>query len=289
MPDVPLSAQYSRRVLFAPIIFRPCCHGGIICRIGPRSLRKRIAKEHCASQHPLSRQAWAAETRSPHNTIEGILGATRCALDELKAHEYDSYYLGTPYGNTGPDGAGGDISTWDCWHPNGKPKSNGQAYMNCTGFIVAVLEACGANCEPIGSYVGSSGYNRGNSQTCRVGFPTSTTTQNCAHDTKAKKACSPAASCVKATSSSPIRSIRGTPGADCHILFFWGDAPSHDLAWQLVKPCRRRGCRSMPRRHDFPKSHRKMGQRLLAPCTAHKPHHAYASKALCGNLGRDGR
>ena len=34
--------------------------------------------------------------------------------------------------------------------------------MNCTGFIVAVLEACGANCEPIGSYVGSSGYNRGN-------------------------------------------------------------------------------------------------------------------------------
>ena len=24
------------------------------------------------SQHPLSRQAWAAETRSPHNTIEGI-------------------------------------------------------------------------------------------------------------------------------------------------------------------------------------------------------------------------
>ena len=45
------------------------------------------------------------------------------------------------------------------------------------------------------------------SQTCRVGFPTSTTTQNCAHDTKAKKACSPAASCAKATSSSPIRSI----------------------------------------------------------------------------------
>ena len=23
----------------------------------------------------------------------------------------------------------------------------------------------------------------------------------------------------------------GTPGADCHILFFWGDAPNHDLAW----------------------------------------------------------
>ena len=49
-----------------------------------------------AGQHHLFRQAWAAEIRNPQSTIEDILGATRCALDELKAHEYDSYYLGTP-------------------------------------------------------------------------------------------------------------------------------------------------------------------------------------------------
>lgn len=41
---VPLSAQYLPRVLFAPIIFRPCRHGSIICRIGPRSLRKRTIR-----------------------------------------------------------------------------------------------------------------------------------------------------------------------------------------------------------------------------------------------------
>ena len=39
-----------------------------------------------AGQHHLFRQARAAEIRNPQSTIEGILGATRCALDELKAH-----------------------------------------------------------------------------------------------------------------------------------------------------------------------------------------------------------
>lgn len=122
-PNIP-HASFSRRSFFAL-----AATAASYAALGPVAFES-APLDH-ASQHPLSRQAWAAETRSPHNTIEGILGATRCALDELKAHEYDSYYLGTPYGNTGPDGAGGDISTWDCWHPNGKPKSNGQAYMNC--------------------------------------------------------------------------------------------------------------------------------------------------------------
>ena len=41
---VPLSALYPPRALFAPIIFRPCRHGCIICRIGPRSLRRRTVR-----------------------------------------------------------------------------------------------------------------------------------------------------------------------------------------------------------------------------------------------------
>ena len=184
-----------------------------------------------ASQHHLFRQAWAAETRSPQSTIEGILGATRCALDELKAHEYDSYYLGTPYGNTGPDGAGGDISTWDCWHPNGKPKSNGQAYMNCTGFIVAVLEACGANCDPIGSYVGSSGYNRGNKSNLSrwISYLDDHSELRTRYESKESMLASGQLRKGDIIIADPLD--WGTPGADCHILFFWGDAPNHDLAW----------------------------------------------------------
>ena len=184
-----------------------------------------------ASQHHLFRQAWAAEIRNPQSTIEGILGATRCALDELKAHEYDSYYLGTPYGNTGPDGAGGDISTWDCWHPNGKPKSNGQAYMNCTGFIVAVLEACGANCDPIGSYVGSSGYSKGNKSNLSrwISYLNDHSELRTRYESKESMLASGQLRKGDIIIADPLD--WGTPGADCHILFFWGDAPNHDLAW----------------------------------------------------------
>lgn len=96
-PNTP-HASFSRRLFFAL-----AATAASYAALGPVAFES-APLDH-ASQHPLSRQAWAAETRSPHNTIEGILGATRCALDELKAHEYDSYYLGTPYGNTGPDGA----------------------------------------------------------------------------------------------------------------------------------------------------------------------------------------
>ena len=182
-------------------------------------------------QHHLFRHAWAAEIRNPQSTIEGILGATRCALDELKAHEYDSYYLGTPYGNTGPDDAGGDISTWDCWHPNGKPKSNGQAYMNCTGFIVAVLEACGANCEPIESYVGSSGYNRGNKSNLSrwISYLNDHSELRTRYESKESMLASGQLRKGDIIIADPLD--WGTPGADCHILFFWGDAPNHDLAW----------------------------------------------------------
>ena len=222
-PNAP-RAPFSRRSFFALAIA-----AASYAALGPVAFEGAPLKR--AVQQPLFRQAWAAEARSSQNTIEGILGATRCALDELKAHEYDSYYLGTPYGNTGPDGAGGDISTWDCWHPNGKPKSNGQAYMNCTGFIVAVLEACGANCDPMGSYVGSSGYSRGNKSNLSrwISYLNDHSELRTRYESKE----SMLASGQLRKGDIIIADPRdwGTPGADCHILFFWGDTPNHDLAW----------------------------------------------------------
>ena len=79
-PNTP-HASFSRRSFFAL-----AATAASYAALGPVAFES-APLDH-ASQHPLSRQAWAAGTRSPHNTIEGILGATRCALDELKAHEF---------------------------------------------------------------------------------------------------------------------------------------------------------------------------------------------------------
>lgn len=100
----------------------------------------------------------------PRDTVplDVYLGATRSMVSELQAHRDDDYYLSTPFGNTGPDGASGPIDSWDCWHPNGRPNDEGESYMNCAGFVVAAMEACGADCDIVGSYVGPTGYNRGN-------------------------------------------------------------------------------------------------------------------------------
>ena len=93
-------------------------------------------------------------------TIDHALGATKTVESVLSQHENDEYYLTTPYGNKGPHGEGGAIDTWDCWKPKGEYGSG--AYMNCAGFVVAVLRACGANTSIIGNYTANDGYNRGN-------------------------------------------------------------------------------------------------------------------------------
>lgn len=93
-------------------------------------------------------------------TIDQALGATKTVESVLSQHENDEYYLTTPYGNKGPHGEDGAIDTWDCWKPKGEYGSG--AYMNCAGFVVAVLRACGANTSIIGNYTAKDGYNRGN-------------------------------------------------------------------------------------------------------------------------------
>lgn len=89
-------------------------------------------------------------------TIDQALGATKTVESVLSQHENDEYYLTTPYGNKGPHGEGGAIDTWDCWKPKGEYGSG--AYMNCAGFVVAVLRACGADTSIIGNYTAMDGY-----------------------------------------------------------------------------------------------------------------------------------
>lgn len=103
--------------------------------------------------------------------------------------------------------------------------------MNCAGFIVAVLEACGANCEPIGSYVGSSGYNRGNKSNLSrwISYLNDHSELRTRYESKESMLASGQLRKGDIIIADPLD--WGTPGADCHILFFWGDAPNHDLAW----------------------------------------------------------
>lgn len=181
---------------------------------------------------PIQR-AWAApQPRSNAQTIERWLGATRTALEELSAHEHDSFYLGTPYGNIDPYGNGGPLNTWDCWYPNGRPKANGQAYMNCTGFIVAVLESCGCNCDAIGSYVSpTTGYNNGNKANASRWYNFLIDHASMYTRYESKEALLASGKLRKGDIIYAEPRNWQDPNADCHIMFFWGNAPDHDLAW----------------------------------------------------------
>lgn len=163
--------------------------------------------------------------------LDVYLGASKRIVDELSAHEHDSYYLSTPFGNTGPNGEGGSIDSWDCWHPNGRPKENGQSYMNCAGFLVAVFEACGADCDIVGSYVGSSGYNRGNKANLSRWKCFLDDHASMKKEYQSKEELLSSGELRKGDIIIAEPNDWNAPGADCHVMFFWGDSPSEDKAW----------------------------------------------------------
>ena len=96
----------------------------------------------------ISQSAHAATTP----TIDQALGCTRTVQSVLEAHESDSYYLGTPYGNTGPNGEGGLKADWDCRWPNGSPKPGVGAYMNCAGFVSRVIMDAGGDVSGVATW-----------------------------------------------------------------------------------------------------------------------------------------
>lgn len=182
----------------------------------------------------LPRAAYGASPASAppsRTTVEQYLGATRSALEELEAHESDSYYLGTPYGTIGPGEFSPLLADWDCWHPNGKPASNGESYMNCTGFVVAVLEACGADCDIIGSYVDATGYDFGNKSNLsrwRHFFDEHASMRT---RYESKEALLASGKLTKGDLILAEPNDWSVSGADNHIMFFWGDSPDEDRAW----------------------------------------------------------
>ena len=162
-------------------------------------------------------------------TIDQALGATKTVESVLSQHENDEYYLTTPYGNKGPHGEGGAIDTWDCWKPKGEYGSG--AYMNCTGFVVAVLRACGANTSIIGNYTAKDGYNKGN-ETNAYKWEEYCRDNNAVSYTFSSKEQMLASGILEKGDIIYMEPADWNhSNSDCHIGFFWGSNSSEDLFW----------------------------------------------------------
>ena len=162
-------------------------------------------------------------------TIDQALGATKTVESVLSQHENDEYYLTTPYGNKGPHGEGGAIDTWDCWKPKGEYGSG--AYMNCAGFVVAVLRACGANTSIIGNYTANDGYNRGN-ETNASKWDEYCRDNNAVSYTFSSKEQMLASGILEKGDIIYMEPVDWNhSNSDCHIGFFWGGNSSEDLFW----------------------------------------------------------
>ena len=162
-------------------------------------------------------------------TIDQALGATKTVESVLSQHENDEYYLTTPYDNKGPHGEGGAIDTWDCWKPKGEYGSG--AYMNCAGFVVAVLRACGANTSIIGNYTANDGYNRGNETNASKWDEYCRDNNAVSYTFSSKEQMLASGILEKGDIIYMEPADWNHSNSDCHIGFFWGSNSSEDLFW----------------------------------------------------------
>ena len=162
-------------------------------------------------------------------TIDQALGATKTVESVLSQHENDEYYLTTPYGNKGPHGEDGAIDTWDCWKPKGEYGSG--AYMNCAGFVVAVLRACGANTSIIGNYTAKDGYNRGNETNASKWDEYCRDNNAVSYTFSSKEQMLASGILEKGDIIYMEPADWNHSNSDCHIGFFWGSNSSEDLFW----------------------------------------------------------
>ena len=188
-----------------------------------------IFQSACPTGLAYAAQKSGVSAYSAGQTIDQALGATKTVESVLSQHENDEYYLTTPCGNKGPHGEGGAIDTWDCWKPKGEYGSG--AYMNCAGFVVAVLRACGADTSIIGNYTAKDGYNRGNEanaskweEYCRDNNAVSYT-----FSSKEQMLASGILEKGDIIYMEPVDWNHSN--SDCHIGFFWGSSSSEDLYW----------------------------------------------------------
>ena len=188
-----------------------------------------IFQSACPTGLAYAAQKSGVSTYAAGQTIDQALGATKTVESVLSQHENDEYYLTTPYGNKGPHGEGGAIDTWDCWKPKGEYGSG--AYMNCTGFVVAVLRACGANTSIIGNYTANDGYNRGNETNASKWDEYCRDNNAVSYTFSSKEQMLASGILEKGDIIYMEPADWNHSNSDCHIGFFWGSNSSEDLFW----------------------------------------------------------
>ena len=150
----------------------------------------------------------------------------------LQSHEYDGYYLGTPFA-TFPSGFGPD----SCMYPNGSPRWDGYVGMNCAGFVAHAYQSAGGNLAVIGVNNNHSPY---------VGGPGSGSYINAyrwygyAVDSGAEIHAFRTVSAMLASGFAEKGDIiffyPDNGWVDCHIGIFWGDSPSENKIWHQIVP-----------------------------------------------------
>ena len=188
-----------------------------------------IFQSACPAGLAYAAQKSGVSTYAAGQTIDQALGATKTVESVLSQHENDEYYLNTPYGNKGPHGEGGAIGTWDCWKPKGEYGSG--AYMNCAGFVVAVLRACGADTSIIGNYTAKDGYNRGNETNASKWDEYCRDNNAVSYTFSSKEQMLASGILEKGDIIYMEPADWNHSNSDCHIGFFWGSNSSEDLFW----------------------------------------------------------
>lgn len=146
-------------------------------------------------------------------------------LAELKAHEKDGYYLGTPYDSS-------PLTEENCMRPNGAYGGNGG--MNCTGFVAYVLEKCGADL----SGIAGRGYRGGKVNASNwYHWMQENAVEYYHYNTIEELLASGNAQKGDVIYFEPVS--WDSADADCHIGFFWGDGPADNKFWHsATKPSR---------------------------------------------------
>ena len=103
--------------------------------------------------------------------------------------------------------------------------------MNCTGFVVAVLRACGANTSIIGNYTANDGYNRGNETNASKWDEYCRDNNAVSYTFSSKEQMLASGILEKGDIIYMEPADWNHSNSDCHIGFFWGSNSSEDLFW----------------------------------------------------------
>ncbi|MBO0419484.1 SH3-like domain-containing protein [Vagococcus fluvialis] len=150
--------------------------------------------------------------------VAQFLGITKAQLlSELQKHEYDNFYLGTPF-------RGLWVPSVQCMSPNGAPNKYGPGF-NCTGFVATAFQRAGGDLRRITNVANAWG-DVCNAYNWRDALRPNT--ENYAFNSVNELLASGKAEKGDVIYFEPDYT---KPGYDCHIGFFWGSRSNENLMW----------------------------------------------------------